>query len=502
MNFDQAAVIAALSHCDAYGVDSKEIEIHETHISWIFLIDQTAYKLKKALSNDFLDYSTLEKREHYCREELRLDSRFAPELYMDVVPVTFDKGQFYVQGVGQVVEWLVKMKRFEPGALLSERLGKGVVSPQEIDQLAHVVANAHGAAVAGRSKQQQILEAARDNFRTLASCLSANIEDLSWSELKAWTETEFQEHERKFRARAESGFVRECHGDLHAGNIVSWRGSLVPFDGIEFCDEFRWIDVLSDTAFLVMDLIHRGYPALAAQFLNTYLEVTGDYEDLELLRWYLVYRAMVRAKVAALLMMQSTGGQRQAAQTEVQQYIFLAEELRRSHIPRLWITHGVSGSGKSTGSMAMVRDQGAIRLRSDVERKRYDVLISSNTGFPVQVRYDKESVQRIYRRLLELARRILKAGFSVIVDATFLDRGQRDKFRELAAQLRLEFAILSFQAPVETLRSRINDRLTQGGGPSDAGLDVLKLQLQTQEPLGEDELSHTFIISEECDTSR
>lgn len=328
------------------------------------------------------------------------------------------------------------------------------------------------------------------NFNTL---LEAPIEHLDESlrELSLWTRQFHERHHDAFSQRFREGFVRECHGDLHTSNVIAWRGRLAPFDGIEFNPAFRWIDVLADVAFLGMDLVALGHRQFGRIFLSSYLEQTGDYASLHLYRFYAVYRALVRAKIAAIRAGQEglTADQRRAAWIDCREHVALTREWTEPVEPSLWITHGVSGSGKSTGSEAIIQHRGAIRLRSDIERKRMFGSVQANdpASLPGGSLYSDEATRRTYQQLEILARQLLRSGYPVLVDATFLKRSQRDAFASLAASMDVPFQILCFQAEDAVLRQRIRDRAAEQDNVSDADLSVLDQQQRAVEPLTEAE---------------
>lgn len=310
----------------------------------------------------------------------------------------------------------------------------------------------------------------------------------------------FEKHHQVFQQRVVGGFIRECHGDLHLANVVRWRGRWVPFDGIEFNETFRWIDVISDAAFAAMDFAARGHQELGRSFINAYLEATGDHASLAVLRWYLVYRATTRAKVAALRAAQSADdpAEHRNALQECEEYVELAYQFSLPETPTLWITHGVSGSGKTTASEAIVQRAGAIRLRSDLERKRHFGMPPTERPGASQVSkiYGTAGTHATYARLLRLSRGILRAGFTVIVDATFLKHEDRERFRALATCEGAEFAILHCDADVATLRQRIADRMRRDDDASDADWSVLSSQLESEEPLDEREQRCAVAASE------
>ncbi|MEO9593760.1 AAA family ATPase [Rhodopirellula bahusiensis] len=481
-------LVAALKEPEAYPHPvNGPIVVHETHISFVFLAGEFAYKIKKPLKTDFLDYSTLEKRHRFCEEELRLDRRFADDLYVRVVPITLSDGVVAVRGRGDAIEYAVQMRRFPETALLSHRIENGNLTNSEVLQLADSVAGFHRDAVVCHSGVAQEWPAFLvRNIRQIFDAIekhtdidqSGTVEALhDWTH--DWTHDFLCLNTHRLTNRINAGFIRACHGDLHADNVVYWRNKLVPFDGIEFNDHLRWIDVLSDAAFLAMDLSARGRHDLCRSFLNAYLERTGDYESLGLLRFFLMYRALVRALTASM----------RDDDEDVGEYLDLAYRFTQQDTPRLWITHGVSGSGKTTLSEAVVQRHDAIRLRSDVERKRLFGLSRTDRPGPDQIAtvYEGDASEKTYRRLAELARQVLSSGYSVIVDATFLKRFQRGRFHEVAMRAGVPFGILDCHTDVQTLRQRVSDRWARNEDASDADLTVLGHQLAYHEPLSESE---------------
>ena len=475
------------------------VVLHETHISWVLLAGNFAYKIKKPIATNFLDYGSLAKRHHACCEELRLGNRYAMGLYLDIVPITFEDGRILMDGDAQPIEFAVRMRRFEEDALLSHQLTKNLVSVENMVQLAATIAGFHD--VASKLEQPRIdmvpriFDQAKQNFELLLSEPLLR-HDPVIQQLEHWTSAYFTDNRPHFMNRAFNGFVRECHGDLHCGNIVFWNGHWVPFDGIEFNSKYSWIDVVSDIAFLAMDLQELGHAELSAAFLNAYLEQTGDYQALSILRWYLVYRALVRAKVAVMQARQQNQVLRLVSHqiAPAKSYIHLAERMTQLGTRKLWITHGVSGSGKTSGSQQIVEREGAIRIRSDVERKRLfkTSRASQSDSPPGEGMYSPTASEATHQRLFEVASSILQSDFNAIVDATFLRRADRQRFHGLAKSEGAEFRILDFQVDEETLKQRIMHRRLTSSDASDATSAILANQLLTQEPLTAEELEMTI----------
>jgi aminoglycoside phosphotransferase family enzyme/predicted kinase len=497
----QARLVEGLRKPESYPHPVDAVRVIETHISFVFLTGPFAYKIKKSVDLGFLDFTTLEKRRLFCNEELRLNARLAPELYLDVVPICGAPEAPRVDGHGTVIEYAVKMSEFAQEALADRVLARGDLTTHHIDALAALVAEFHLCTQAARDDDgygtpEAIWASIAQNFAQIRALpgKAPHLPDLD--ELEAWCRGEHRRLVEVFSQRKHEGRVRECHGDLHLGNIVLLDGAPRVFDCIEFNPELRWIDVMNEVAFLVMDLRAAGRAKFAARLLNAYLESTGDYGGLRVLRHYLVYRAMVRAKVNLMRARQLEPGSGEAVFLEDQfrRHVTLAKNSIRPAHPFLAITHGFSGSGKTTLTQPLVERTGAIRVRSDLERKRIHGLAPkhrSESGIGTGL-YRPDATVATYERLLDLARCIIEAGHSVIVDATFLQRGQRDMFRALAARTGASFAIVDFPAGEDMLRQRVLARSERGEDASDADLAVLEHQLRTHQPLQADELESVF----------
>lgn len=465
----------------------------QTHISWVLLAGDFAYKIKKPVKLAFLDFSTLALRHHYCQEELRLNRRFAPDLYLAVVGIYNTPQDPQWQGVDAPIEYAVKMHRFEESDRLDHVCARGDLHAQQVSALADTLVAFHqNAAVAPAGSRfgaaQHILQPALDNFTDLLRVLPDKALQARLSALRAWTQTQFEQLVPLMQARQQAGWVRECHGDLHLANLVLINGRVQLFDCIEFNEDLRWMDVASEIAFVYVDLLAHGQPSLANWFLDEMLSRSGDYESARVLRFYAVYRAMVRAKVAALRQVQT-----KVDDGEVEAYVALAERLLRPVPLRLVITHGLSGCGKTVASDALLQTDpqaATLRLRSDVQRKRLFGLTpgaASGSGVGAGI-YAFDAHQRTYAHLREQAGMLLQAGWSVVVDAAFLKRADRDAFRALAQQMGADFSILAPKASPEQLRQRIVSRSAAGHDASEATLAVLDQQMQTIEPLGQDEM--------------
>ena len=488
-------MIQALRHADAYDHPVEAIELVDTHISWVLLTGTYAYKVKKPVKFPFLDFSTRERRKKFCNEELRLNRRLAPSLYLGVVPIG---GTVEDPKIGKLpaIEHAVKMRQFPSAALIDRKLATGGVTAEDFRAFAETLADFHAHLEPASPDVQLgsaeiVIRTALSNFRELKGA-SAERDLAALSSIGAWTETQCARLEKTFTRRKASGAIRECHGDLHLKNLVHLDGRIVAFDALEFEPELRWMDVMSETAFLTMDLIAHDRNDLAHEFLSRYLECSGDYAGFDVLPFYLVYRALVRAKVAAL------GDWQPRSTLGGSSYLRVAAQLSaRTGTPLLVIMHGLSGSGKSTVAERLIGILPAVRIRSDLERKRlfgFSSDADTRSGVATGI-YDANASARTYAVLGEYARLGIEAGFNIIVDAAFLRRAERDAFAGLAARTGASFVALDCQCPETVLRNRIARRRAEREDPSEATTDVLAHQLAHAEPLAPDELSHAVTFA-------
>ncbi len=494
----QAALVAALQRILAGRVAVRQIE---THISYVLLVGRTAYKIKKAVNLGFLDFSTLEKRRLYCEEELRLNRRLAPELYRAVVALTGTPDAPQIGGAGVPLEYAVEMRRFAQSALLSNRLARNRLPPEVIDALAERVADFHARAQScppdmDCGSPAAVWAPVAENFRQLRRLLPRDRYAERLQVLAAWSRERCADLADLIVARKLAGRVRECHGDLHLGNVAFVGGEPVIFDCIEFNPNLRWIDVINEAAFMVMDLEERGRADYGHRFLDRWLEHSGDFSGLPLLAYYQVYRALVRAKVAAIRAAQEDTSARRNELAVCDQYLAYAGRTTQRQNRFVALMHGLSGAGKTWASQALLEATGAVRLRSDVERKRL-------AGLPAQGQsrssvagglYGEAMTEATYARLAELARTVLEAGLPVVVDAASLKAWQRETFRRLAGELGVPFVLVACAAPEPVLRLRLSARERAAADASEADAAVLEQQQGSLEPLADAERAACMAI--------
>jgi aminoglycoside phosphotransferase family enzyme/predicted kinase len=478
----------------AYPHPVTQLELRQTHMSWVVLTGPFAYKIKKPVHFDFVDASTLEQRRRLCQEELRLNRRFSGELYVAVLPIVAAGRRLRIGGSGAPVEYAVQMHQFEGSQELASVLERKGATAEDMRAIADQVAGAHGRAAVARpdgpyGEFATVRQPMLDNFRLLRAQLQDAASTPVIERLAAWTDTQLDRHRPLIESRRTSGRIRECHGDLHSRNIVRWRNQWLPFDCLEFDPELRWIDVVSDTAFLFMDLMSWSRPDLACEFQSRYLEQTGDYHGLPLLPLYASYRALVRAKVDALGAGSAGMDERRELAARLASRLATAAEFMRADPPALLIMHGPTASGKSWLSERLVGAVPALRIRSDLERKRLagaDPLAQRRHGVG-EGAYTPAENERTYRRLHQCATSALDGGCNVVIDAAFLQAAQRERFFALARERRARFLIVSCHADRAALLGRLEARVRSGRDPSEATREVLEAQLRNMEPLTPEE---------------
>ncbi|WNZ48708.1 AAA family ATPase [Leptolyngbya boryana CZ1] len=467
-----------------------EIELIQTHVSYVFLTGDYVYKLKKPVNFGFLDYSTLEKRKHFCEEELRLNKRGAAELYLGIVPITQDGDKFVLDGSGEVVDHVVKMQQFPQETLLSAMYDRGELTEQHLLDLAKVLAAFHKSAptndyILSFGEVSQIRQAIDENYDQTVGYIGVAQTQEQFDQTKAYTDQLFAESAALFKSRVEHKFIRECHGDVHLRNICFWNNKILLFDCIEFNEPFRFVDTMFDVAYIIMDFDARNRRDLSNLFLNAYLEQSGDWEGLQVLPLYNSRQSYVRAKVTSFLLSDPSVPESVKAESKetARRYYRLSWEYTQPRQGKIVLMSGLSGSGKSTIASKLARETGAIQIRSDAVRKHLGGVALDEKGDASL--YSPEMTQKTYDRLLELGTTLASQGYTVILDAKYDRQALRTPVIEKAQAQGIEIEILYCDVPAEVLRDRVAQRQ---GDISDADLDVLANQTfetfsETEKPL-------------------
>jgi hypothetical protein len=474
---DQTAVIDFLTASSTHG--DPAAERIETHASIVFLSGTHAYKMKRAVRFDYLDFSTPERRRAMCEAELRLNQRTAPTLYRGVVAVTRESdGSYALGGSGTPVEWVVEMNRFPQDALFDRLASVGSLGLELMPPLAAAIADFHKSAIrrpdhGGTAGMSWVIEGNAAGFAefgksSLDPSTARRVTDHASRELERRAET--------LERRRETGFVRQCHGDLHLRNIVLLDGRPTLFDGVEFNDEIACTDVLYDLAFLLMDLWRRRLPRHANSVWNRYLVEMAGFDGLSLLPLFVSCRAAVRAKTSATAADLQQDGQRRGELVALaREYLTMAERLLHPQAPCLMAVGGFSGSGKSTLALGLAPSLGAVPgavvLRSDETRKRL-------CGVPLLQRlgpdgYSSQVSEKVYSHLTEQAALVLRTGHSVIVDAVYGRASDRRAIERTAETASVPFIGLWLDAPESVLIDRTGQRRDDA---SDADAAVVRMQ--------------------------
>lgn len=482
---------------------TEPVRLIQTHASFVLLTGDYTYKIKKPVNFGFLDYSTLEKRLHFCNQELLMNRRTAPEIYLEVLPI-IQKGDRFQLGSNLqsispgeiVVEYTLKMREFPQESLFLSLLERGQLTEELMQNLGLEVAKFHSTTISDDyirkfGEVSQIRTAIDNNYLISQKYIGGPQTQTQYQETKNYTDLFFEQNQELFDRRIANNKIRECHGDLHLRNIALWQNQILLFDCIEFNEPFRFVDVMYDIAFTVMDLESRGRRELGNAFLNTYIEQTGDWEGLQLLPLYLSRQAYVRAKVTSLMLDDAavaTAEKSEISETAAH-YYQLAWEYTKPRRGKLTLMSGLSGSGKSTVARYVARRTGAIHIRSDAVRKHLGGISLNERGG--QDLYSDEMTVKTYTRLLELGMILADRGWNVILDAKFDRQNLRTNAINLARSHKLPLQIIYCTAPIEVLRERLQQRR---GDIADATAELLNSQQIASEPFTESEQIYVKIV--------
>lgn len=487
MTDEQTAIIAFLSRPESYGLSGGAIERHETHGSIVFLAGERAYKLKRSVRLPYMDYSSAARRKAMCEAELAVNQRLAPELYLAVVPVLGTKGRGFRLGAPgeaqEAADWLVAMRRFDQASLFEQLRRSGALTTTLMRALAERLACFHGAAEPRKDfgGAEGIAAVVAENAELLGALAGRPFDPAKLARLDGLVRKALAERAPRLEARRADGRVRRCHGDLHLNNICLWQGRPLPFDAIEFNDDFACIDVLFDLALLVMDLDRHGLRAHANALLNRYLECAGDYGGLAVLPLFLSCRAAMRAHVVVAMAERSTAGLDRTRAEEARHLLDCAIAYLEAEPPKAVAVGGLSGTGKSSLAArlapALGRAPGALVLRSDVIRKSL-AGVALDAHLPPES-YTAEASLRVYAEMERRFALCLEAGYSAIADAVFGKSEERAQIATAARRRDIVLQGLWLAAPAQTLAKRLEKRR---GDASDATAAVLEAQLRWVEP--------------------
>lgn len=494
---DLTALIPQMQKAEFYPHSADDdIELIQTHVSAVFLTGDYAYKLKKEVNFGFLDYSTLEKRKHFLEAEIEMNNAIAPELYLEVVSITKEGDNYTLNGKGKAVEYALKMRQFPQENLFINLFEAGKLDIEKMTELGKIVAQFHESAkindyISSFGKVDKVKEAFDENYQQTQGYIGRAQTQEQLTETQAYTDKFFAEKAALFEKRITDNKIKECHGDLHLKNICLWQDKIQLFDRIEFNEPFRFVDVMYDVAFVMMDLEAREKPDFANAFLNAYLEQTGDYEGLPLLHLYLSRQAYVRAKVTSFLLDDPNVPEKvkQEAQVTASNYYRQAWEYTQNLTGKLIVMSGLSGSGKTTVAKTIARKHSAVHLRSDAVRKQLAGISVEGKGS--NAIYTPEMSQKTYARLCQLGIMLAQEGFTVILDAKYDRINYRKQVIDAARDNDISLQIINCTAPMDVMRDRIDQRR---GDISDATADLLASQQANAEDFTEEETAYVTDI--------
>ncbi|HPX62352.1 MAG TPA: AAA family ATPase [Deltaproteobacteria bacterium] len=490
---------------DAYPDPTNNVELVQTHVSWIFLTDSKAYKVKKPVDYGFLNFSTIDRRRFYCNEEVRLNQRLCPDVYERVVEINKVDGVATINGDGPVIDYAVQMKRLPRDRMMNHLLDSGIVSNDDMREIAHIIARFHNTtltspAISAYGEPDRIMFNWAENFEQSEAFADSTLPSLERQFIQKWVTNFVASNHNLFQQRIAEGHIRECDGDIHLENICMTDGRIYIFDCIEFNERFRCCDTASDIAFLLMDLDYHGHRDMSEVVANTYLETSGDHQMLQLLDFYKVYRAFVRGKVESLKAFENgmDVDEKERANIRARKYFRLA----RGYIERrrlntfLLITCGLTGCGKSTLADQLSFELGINVFNSDMTRKHLAGITpqSSAANSFGQGLYTNTATRKTYSALAQYAQKELRSDRPVIIDASFGDRKQRVLFRSIAKKLEAAFWIIHLLCNDTENRRRLTERAMSGSHVSDGTESILNIQQSIFE-IPTDEEEHVIRVN-------
>jgi aminoglycoside phosphotransferase family enzyme/predicted kinase len=492
------SVLKSLLKPEAYPEDTKGVELVQTHVSYIFLTDAFAYKIKKAVDFGFLNFSTIDRRRFYCNEEVRLNRRLCPDVYLGVVELRETTNGAAFTDTGTVIDYAVKMKRLPADRMLDKLVDRGEIDASTIRNIASLIAEFHRSAPSSACQSEhgrldRIMFNWQENFEQMIPFENKTLPSFDRELIRSWVQKFSMEHGELFEKRVHEGYIRECDGDIHLENICLDNDAIHIFDCIEFNDRFRCCDTAADIAFLLMDLDFHGRCDLAEDAINEYVAVSGDQGAQALIYFYKIYRAYVRGKVESFRLNDSgiaAEEQSLAAQRAMRYFRLVRGYIERGTIPQtLFITCGLMGSGKSTLASQLSFELGVPLFSSDVIRKQL-------AGFPAdqpvhnaynEGLYSPQSHESTYAELFRQSEKQLVKGTSVIIDACFPSRLQRTRFVALAQQKGINCVILYLDGSEADIRRRLLERENKGPSVSDGRVELFAQQAAAFEPPDETE---------------
>lgn len=487
----------------AYPELTNSVALIQTHVSFLFMTDTYVYKIKKAVDFGFLNFMTLDRRFFYCKEEVRLNRRLCPDMYLGVVEVRDSPAGATFCGQGEIIDYAVKMKRLPAERMLDRMLAAGRVTTDDIRRIARIVGGFHLNAERGEDidtygRIESIQHNWEENFLQLAESIDINLPTHDLRLIRDWGNAFIKANEEIFAWRVKGGFIRDCDGDIHLENICL-TDRIYIFDCIEFNSRFRYSDTAADIAFFLMDMDFHRQNSMGETFLDEYITATGDREITSVLDFYKIYRAVVRGKVEILKLHDPhiSENEKNVAREKSYRYFRLAKGyiVRRGLPQSLIITCGLMGTGKSALAQELSFELGLESINSDVVRKELAGIAPDAHAFEAYKKgiYTPAASEATYRELLRRADSALARGQSILVDATFGKKINRALFRSLADRYGIPLFVIQVDCPEKLLEQRLRDRLEITGEVSDGRWELFHRQKQDFELPERDEGKLIFV---------
>ena len=460
----QIAIAEAMMRADFYPHPAPSIKRRETHISTVFLTGSFVYKMKKAVGMGFLDFSTLTKRRHYCQQEVALNRRLSHGIYLAVVPITWHGGRYWLQGPGPAVEFTVRMRQLRESDAMYSCLQRAALTEAQLDALVRLLVNFYTRSATVREADAEVAPAWEENLQQVGTCAGVYIDHDTWEAVATATKTFARLHQILFQRRFEHQKIKEGHGDLRSDHIYFTETGIQIIDCIEFSEQLRCLDIISDLAFLAMDLEYRGFVETAHTIIQRYVHYSHDTGALPLLDFYRCYRAMVCCKTHCCRLREGrlAGTDLDACRASAHRYLHWAYDYAMAFSqPRLWVVYGLPASGKSTIAAALADVMAMAVIRSDVVRK---ALVAgkdtpqAGTALFGQGLYSAKATEVTYTRMFGSAGQHLVNGRSVVLDASFSQKAHRSEALRLAQQCRAVPVFVACQAAEKTLVARLKQR--------------------------------------------
>ncbi len=492
------ALIEALLKPEIYPHKPQRVELVQTQMSFLFLTGEYAYKVKKPVDLGYLDYTTLEKRLFFCRQEIELNRRLCPDTYLEVLPITSSQGRFHLGGAGEPVEYAVKMKQLPRDRMMDSLLRLNLATQDMLVRVAEKLAGFHNTArtgpdISAYGKLDAIVVNTDENFNQTEKYIDISIPAPKYQGIKAYTNNFMKMNKALLNKRVKDNRIRDCHGDLHAAHVCLTNGICI-YDCIEFNDRFRYCDVASEVAFLAMDLDRYGRADLSREFLNTYVRISRDEELFQLLNFYKCYRAYVRGKVESFKLDDPYIAEKEAALAAARGYFDLAHRYTREK-PLIVIMSGLVGTGKSTVAEALSRSFGFAVLSSDIIRKQLAGISATEHRFEPFGGgiYSKDFNRKTYDEMFSLAKELVTQGQSVILDASFRKRQDRLQAGDLAKRINADFAVIECTLDETTVKRHLEQRL-KGSTTSDGRWEIFEQQKEDFDKITEFPSSNHIIL--------